>query len=328
MGRWLVCLLLGGITLLLTGCSATKSTELTVVAFSSPALALQQIIPQFEREWQQKTGQTVRIYQSYGASGTQTRALIDGLPGDVAYLAIPIDVYNLQKAGLVKPGWEQKFPHNSTVTRSVVALAVRPNNPQNITDWGDLTRPGVKVITANPKTSGVARWNFLSLLAVSNSLDYVAQVYRNTPILPKNAREATDIFTKRKQGDVLLNYEHELVLARLMGQKVDFLVPPVNFAIEHPVVVIDRNVDRHGNRAVAEAFVRYLYSPPAQRELAKIGFRPTNPAVSKEFQSQFAPIAKLLTIRDLGGWERAQTEFFQDGGTFNRILQSLSSSPN
>ncbi len=322
MGRWLLGLLLWAS--ILTSCSGPKTLELTIVSFSSPALALKQIIPQFEQEWQRTTGQRVHIYQSYGASGTQTRALIDGLPGDVAYLAIPIDTYNLQKAGLVKPGWETKFPHNSSVTRSVVALAVRPQNPKGIKDWADLARPGVKVITANPKTSGVAKWNFLSLLAVSNSLDYVAQVYKNAPILPRTAREATDIFTKRQQGDVLLNYEHELILAQQRGQKMDFFVPPVNFAIEQPVVVIDRNVDRHGNRAVAEAFVRYLYSPTAQREFAKIGFRPVDPAVSQEFQSQFAPTHRLFTVQDLGGWTKAQSEFFQEGGTFDRILQSLS----
>jgi len=323
-GQWLLVCLVGMGAIV--GCQGRQPLGVNLVAFAGPALALQQIIPQFERDWLAKTGQTVRFNQSYGVSGTQTRAIVDGLPADIAFLAIPLDAYRLQAAGLVQPGWEGRFPHGSNVTHSVLVLAGRAGTP--IGAWQDLAKPGVKVITANPKTSGVARWNFLGLWAAvvgqggtpQQATAFVTQVYRNVPILPKNAREATGIFLKRRQGDVLINYENELILAAQQGQGQRYVVPSPNLQIDNPIVVIDRNVDRRGTRQVAEAFIRYLYTEPAQREFAKVGFRSLLPTIQQEFREQFPPIDRLLTIEDLGGWERVQREFFAEGALLDRIL--------
>lgn len=328
-GQWFIGAIL--CSLVIVSCNRTQPLEVNLVAFAAPALALKQIIPKFEQYWQLETGQTVRFNQSYGASGSQTRAIIDGLPADIAFLAIPIDTYRLQQEGLVNPGWEDRFPDRSTLTRSVIVFALRSGNPQNIKSWQDLAKPGIKIITANPKTSGVARWNFLGLwgamIAKGESpqkiKDYITQVYRNVLILPKNAREATDIFTKRRQGDVLLNYENEMILAAQQGQKELFVVPSPNLAIENPIVVVDRNVDRRGTRKVAEAFIRYLYEEESQREFAKVGFRSSLPSINKEFSTQFPDINLLLNVQDLGGWEEVQREFFGEGAFFDRVLSVI-----
>ncbi len=327
-GQWLLGALL---FLVIVSCNANQALEVNLVAFASPALALKQIIPKFEEYWLAETGQTVRFNQSYGASGTQTRAIIDGLPADIAFLAIPIDTYRLEKEGLVNPGWEERFPDRSCPTRSVLVVAHRSDNPQQIKSWEDLAKPGIKIITANPKTSGVARWNFLGLWSVmiakgespEKTKDYVTQVFRNVLIMPKNAREATDIFTKRRQGDVLLNYENEMILAAQQGEKERFIVPSPNLAIENPIVIIDRNVDGRGTRKVAEAFIRYLYQEESQREFAKVGFRSSLSSIEKEFAHQFPKINQLLTVEDLGGWEKVQKEFFAEGAIFDRVLAVL-----
>ncbi|PLS69042.1 MAG: sulfate ABC transporter substrate-binding protein [Cyanobacteria bacterium M5B4] len=326
-GRGLLAALL--CSLVIVACNGrTQTVEVNLVAFAAPALALQKIIPKFEQDWLAETGQAVRFNQSYGASGSQTRAIIDGLEADIAYLGIPIDTYRLQQEGLVESGWEERFP---SVTRSVIVFAVRPGNPKNIRTWADLAKPGVEVITANPKTSGVARWNFLGLWGAvmatgaspEQALDYVSRVYSNVLILPKNAREATDIFIKRRQGDVLLNYENELILAQQQGQEGTFIIPSPNLVIDNPIAVIDKNVDRRGTRKVAEAFIRYLYSEESQREFAKVGFRSHLPQIQQEFAQQFPPIDRLLTIKDFGGWGQVQQEFFSEGAVFDRVLSAI-----
>ena len=305
-----------------------KKVEITLATYAVTKAAYSKIIPQFVAKWKREKGQDVVIRESYGGSGSQTRAVIDGLPADVVALALALDTKKIEQAGLIKPGWEKEAPNNSIVTRSVVALETRPGNPKKIKTWTDLTKPGVKIVTANPKTSGGARWNFLALWGAvvrnggneSQALKFVTDVFKNVVVLPKDARESSDAFYKKGQGDVLLNYENEVILAAQQGKTdISYEVPPVNISIEGPVAVVDKNVDKHGNREVSEAFVKFLFTPAAQREFAKVGFRPVDPTVSKEVKNKFPYIARLYTVADIGGWGAVQKKFFADGAIFDKI---------
>jgi sulfate/thiosulfate transport system substrate-binding protein len=305
---------------------AGNNSQITLVSYAVTKAAYEKIIPLFVADWKQKTGETVTFKTSYAGSGTQTRAIIDGLPADVVNLALAGDVKKIEKAGLIKAGWEKEVPNSGIVTRSVVALETRDGNPKQIKTWSDLAKPGIGIVTANPKTSGVAKWNFAALWGFvaqnggseAQASQFVSAVYKNAVVLAKDAREASDIFYKKGQGDVLLNYENEVILAAKQGKTAPaYTVPSVNIAIETPVAVIDKNVDKHGNRKVAEAFVKFLFTPPAQREFAKTGFRPVNSTVAAEFN--FPKIAKLFTIGSLGGWDAVDRKFFADGGVFDKI---------
>jgi sulfate transport system substrate-binding protein len=210
-------------------------------------------------------------------------------------------------------------------------LATRTGNPKNIKIWADLAKPNIKVITANPKTSGVARWNFLALWGSvseaggteAQAKEYVTNVFRNVPVLPRDAREATDVFLKQRQGDVLLNYENELLLAAAEGKGSTFALPPLNISIDTPVAVVDKYVDKRGTRKVAEAFAKYLFTPEAQREFAKTGFRPVNAQVAKEFASKYRKIDKLYTVNEFGGWNAVNSKFFGDGAIFDQIQRAI-----
>lgn len=310
--------------------NAQKPLEVTLVSYAVTQGAYSKIIPQFTADWKKKTGQNVVFRQSYGGSGSQTRAVIDGLEADIVALALAGDTKKIEQAGLIKAGWEKEAPNNAIVTKSVVAFITRPGKPQ-IKLWSKLADPKIKVITANPKTSGGAKWNFLGLWASvafkggteAQAKTFVDKVYNSVPVLPKDARESTDVFIKQGQGDVLLNYENEAILARQKGAKDPYFVPTdVNISIDNPIAVVDKNVDKHGTRKVAEAFVAYTFTPPAQREYAKVGFRPTNAQVSKEVAKQFPKINKLVTVNDFGGWSKIDTKFFKDGGIFDQIMRS------
>jgi sulfate/thiosulfate-binding protein len=319
----------------IAGCSPSEKSEntveLTLVSYMVTHAAYQHIIPQFAEQWQRDRGQTVVVRESYGASGNQTRTVLHGLEADVVALALALDIRQIEKAGLIDPGWEQEAPNGAIVTRSVPALAVREGNPQQIKTWADLAKTGVTVLTPNPKTSGVARWNFLALWgsvtetggSPEEALQFTRNVFANAPALPKDAREATDIFFRDHRADVLINYENELILAQLNDRPIAYFVPEVNLAIEHAVAVVDRNVEAHGNREVAEAFVRYLFTPEAQREFAKVGFRPVDPTVAAEFADRYPPVKNLYTIEDLGGWDALQAQFFDEGGIFDRIEAAI-----
>ncbi|MEB3145889.1 MAG: sulfate ABC transporter substrate-binding protein [Cylindrospermopsis raciborskii 1523720] len=305
-----------------------KRVEITLVSYAVTKAAYNKIIPQFVARWKREKGQDVVIKESYGGSGSQTRAVIDGLQADVVGLALALDTKRIEKAGLINPGWEKEAPNNSIVTRSVVAIETRAGNPKGINTWKDLTKPGVKIVTANPKTSGGARWNFLALWGSvtrnggneKQALDFVQKVFKNVVVLPKDAREASDAFYKKNQGDVLLNYENELILAAQQGKAdTTYAVPPTNISIEGPVTVVDKIVDKRGTREVSEAFVEFLFTPQAQREFAKVGFRPVDPTVAKEVANKFPKIVKLYTVSNLGGWDAVQKQFFADGAIFDRI---------
>jgi sulfate/thiosulfate transport system substrate-binding protein len=333
----LVLMLLGAITSVgLTNCASNPNAEtgektvtLTLVSYAVTQSAYEKIIPQFVQEWEAKTGQKVVFQQSYGGSGSQTRAVIDGLEADVVALALALDTQKIEKAGLIQPGWEQELPNESIVHRSVAAI-VKRDDQVKVNSWADLAKPDIKVITANPKTSGGARWNFLgmwgSITQAGGSEEqaekYVSTILKNSPVLPKDAREATDVFYKQGQGNVLINYENEVILAKQKGQSLPYFVPTdYNISIDNPVAIVDSNVDKHGTREVAEAFTKFLFTPAAQREFAKVGFRSVDSTVEQEFASQFPPIKKLFTVADLGGWSQIQSKFFEDGALFDKMIQ-------
>jgi sulfate transport system substrate-binding protein len=235
----------------------------------------------------------------------------------------------LEQAGLIDAGWEQEFPNDSIITNSAVAFLTRPGNPKQIAGWRDLAKPNVTVVTANPKTSGGARWNFLGLWGsitqsggtAQQAEAYVTSVYRNVDNLPKDAREASDVFLKRDQGDVLLNYENEAILATKTGNLKDpFVVPELNIRIEGPVAVIDKNVDRKGTRKAAEALAAYLFSDKAQAIFAEEGFRPTSPTIWARVKDRFAPVKQFFSVKDFGGWGKVNQEFFGDGGIWDRLF--------
>jgi sulfate/thiosulfate transport system substrate-binding protein len=310
-----------------------KPVELSLVSFAVTRAAYTEIIPQFQEKWQREHNQEVRFRHSFAGSSTQTRAVINGLPTDVVHLALALDTNRIQQAGLIQPGWEKRVPNNGIVTRTVAAIVTRAGNPKQIFSWSDLAKPGVSAITADPKTSGIARWNFLAFWGAvtqtggteAQALDFVTKVFQNVRVLAKDAREATDIFLRQNQGDVLINYENELTLAAQEGLAKDVvsIVPKVNISIDNAIAVVDKYVDRRGTREVAEAFVKFLYTPESQRAFAKVGFRPFDPGVAQEFSKKFPPVKKLFTVEAFGGWNAVQEKFFKDGGVFDRIQANL-----
>jgi sulfate/thiosulfate-binding protein len=311
--------------------SSGNVVELTLVSNAVTEAAYREIMPLFAADWEQKHQQRVVFNQSYGGSGTQARAVMEGLPADIVDLALALDVEKIEAAGLIEPGWEDRVPNGAIAHRSVAALVTRNGNPKSVSTWADLAQDDLSVITANPRTSGGARWNFLAIWGSVTqtggdqkaALDYTTQVFKNTPILPRDAREATDAFFQQGQGDVLINYENEIILAKLNGQDIPYLVPDVNISIDNPVAVIDVNVDRHGTRELAEAFLQFLFTPAAQREFARFGFRSVDETIQAEFSDQYPAVNTLFTIKDLGGWDIVQQKFFDDGAVFDQIQADI-----
>jgi sulfate/thiosulfate transport system substrate-binding protein len=326
----LITLSLGLISAGITACSpagANTPVELTLVSFAVTRAAYEKIIPQFEAKWLQEHGQAVSFSRSYGGSGSQARAVMDGLQADVVALALALDIDKIQKAGLIQKGWETRSPNNGIVHKSVAVLVTHEGNPKNITTWADLAKEGVQVVTANPKTSGGARWNFLALWGAltqtgqdeAAAVKFTTQVFKNAPVLPRDAREATDVFFNQGQGDVLINYENEVLLAKQNGKNLPYSVPDVNISVDSPVTIVDTVVDKRKTREIAEAFVQYLHTPEAQREFAAAGFRPVNQTIAAEYASQYPPIKTLFTVQDLGGWDAVQKKFFADDALFDKI---------
>jgi len=314
------------------GEEAKAPASLTLVSYAVTRDAFEKIIPGFAEEWKAKTGQDVTFEQSYGGSGSQTRAVIDGLEADIVALALSSDVQSIESAGLIEPGWEQRVPNNGIVTNSVIAFVTRESDNIKVEKWADLANPEVRVITANPKTSGGARWNFLGLWGSvtktggteEQAFEYAGKVLANAPVLPKDAREATDVFYQQGQGNVLLNYENEVLLAKQKGQDQPYIIPQdFNVSISGPVAVVDATVDKKGTREVADAFVQYLFTPEAQQIFAETGFRPVNEEVLAKFSDQFPKVENLATIEDFGGWKEAQATFFGDGGIFDQVITKV-----
>lgn len=334
--RWVSLFLVGvSVSIAIASCTSiatdTDQVELMLVSYAATRDAYREIIPQFAQKWQQEHNQEVAFYESYGPSGAQTRSVIEGLEADVVALALGLDIEKIEEIGLIEPGWEKEVPNGAIAYQSVVVLATRPGNPKEIKRWEDLAKADLEVITANPKTSGGARWNFLALWgsvtetggSEEEALEYTRAVFQNAPILPRDSREASAVFLKQSQGDVLINYENEAILAQQYGQKMSYTVPDANISVDSPVAVVDQNVDKHGNREVAEAFVEYLFTPEAQREFAKVGFRSVVPTVAKETADQYPPIKTLFTIEDFASWDEVQKRFFADGAIFDQIQTGI-----
>ncbi|MET0373160.1 MAG: sulfate ABC transporter substrate-binding protein [Rhizorhabdus sp.] len=285
----------------------------------------------FARSWKAQTGQDVSVRQSHGGSGKQARSVIDGLPADVLTLALAYDIDEVSSKGKLLPAnWQARLPNNSAPYYSTIVFLVRKGNPKAIKDWDDLVKPGVKVITPNPKTSGGARWNYLAGWGYAQkkygttaaARDYLVKLFRNVPVLDSGARGSTTTFVQRGQGDVLLAWENEAFLAvnQLGKGKFDIVVPSVSILAEPPVAIVDANVDKKGTRKAAEAYLRFLYTPAAQQIIGKNYYRPRNPQVAAQFKAQF-PNVSLFTIKNFGGWNKAQAAHFNDGALFDQILE-------
>lgn len=283
----------------------------------------------FSAYWEKEKGQKVTIKQSHGGSGKQGRAVIDGLKADVVTLALGYDIDAIQKKGLIKEGWQSKFEKNSSPYTSTIVFLVRKGNPKGIKDWNDLIKGDVKVITPNPKTSGGARWNYLAAwgYALHNSnndqnkaKEFVQQLFQHVPVLDTGARGATTTFVEREIGDVLIAWENEALLSmkELGPGKLDIVYPSESILAEPPVAVVDTNVDKKGTREVAEAYLKYLYSEEGQKIAAENFYRPTLDSVKEKYKDNFKDI-KLFSIDEFGGWAKAQTEHFSDGGVFDKI---------
>jgi sulfate transport system substrate-binding protein len=286
----------------------------------------------FAEHWAKTAGQKVTIQQSHGGSGRQARSVIDGLPADVVTLALAYDIDAIaEKSKRLPTGWQKKLPNSSSPYTSTIVLLVKKGNPKNIRDWDDLVRPGVQVITPNPKTSGGARWNYLAAWAYAKkknggndeaAKEFVRKLFANVPVLDTAARGATMTFVQRGIGDVLLAWENEAFLARdkLGKDKVEIVMPSVSILAEPPVAVVERNATKRGTAKAATAYLEYLYSPEAQELIAKNYYRPTLPAVAEKHANVF-PKLELVTIQDFGGWKAAQAKHFDDGGIFDQIIR-------
>jgi sulfate transport system substrate-binding protein len=287
----------------------------------------------FAKYWQEKTGDTVTIKQSHGGSGKQARSVIDGLSADVVTLALSYDIDEISAKGrLIPKEWQKRLPHNSSPYTSTIVFLVRKGNPKKIKDWDDLVKPGVSVITPNPKTSGGARWNYLAAWAYAlkqnnnsdaKAKEFLTKLFKNVPVLDTGARGATTTFVERGIGDVLLAWENEAFLAQkeLGPDKFEIVVPSLSILAEPPVTVVDKVVDKRKTRAVATAYLEYLYTEEGQEIAAKNYYRPTLQSVAAKYE-KFFPKVNLIKVDDVfGGWQKAQRTHFADGGTFDEIYQ-------
>jgi len=286
----------------------------------------------FAAYWKGKTGQDVSIRQSHGGSGAQARSIIDGLEADVATLALAGDIDGLAARGLVKPDWQKRLPKNSAPYNSTIVFLVKKGNPKGIKDWDDLARPGVQVITPNPKTSGGARWNYLAAWEFGKrkfgsdekARDFVGSIYKNVPVLDTGARGSTITFSQRGVGDVLIAWENEahLVLKEFGAEKFDIVAPSASILAEPTVAVVDKVVDKKGTRAVAEEYLKYLYSDEGQDIAGRNFYRPTSDKAKAKYESQFPKITLFTVDEAFGGWAKADKAHFADGGSFDQIYTS------
>jgi sulfate transport system substrate-binding protein len=313
--------------------AAQAQTQLLNVSYDPTREFYQAYNAQFAKQWKAQTGETITFQQSHGGSGKQARSVIDGLQADVVTLALAYDIDVLHdKAKLLSADWQKRLPHNASPYTSTIVFLVRKGNPKRITNWPDLARSGIEVVTPNPKTSGGARWNYLAAWAYAasqsgstpaSSRDFVKRIYANTRVLDSGARGSLSTFTQRGIGDVLISWENEahLAIKEFGADRFEIVVPSLSILAEPPVAVVDQVVDKRGTRKQAEAYLRGLYSPEAQRLAGQHFFRPRDPQVAAQFARQFAAV-KLVTVDGLfGGWREAQKVHFDDGGVFDQIVQ-------
>jgi sulfate/thiosulfate transport system substrate-binding protein len=332
MKKLLIALLLAGVTVF-----SARANDITLlnVSYDPTREFYQEINGIFEKDWKAKTGDNLTVKQSHGGSGKQARSVIDGLEADVVTLALAYDIDALhEKGNLVPKDWQKRLPHNSSPYTSTIVFLVKRGNPKKIKDWDDLVKPRVAIITPNPKTSGGARWNYLAAYGYAlkkNNGDevqarkFIEQIFRNVPILDAGARGATTTFIQRNIGDVLVGWENEALLAQkeLGHGKFEVVYPSVSILAEPPVCMVDQVAGKRGTRKVAESYLEFLYSEPAQEIAAKHYFRPRSEAVLKKHETTF-PKLNLFTIDEaFGGWQKAQKIHFNEGGVFDHISKSL-----
>jgi sulfate transport system substrate-binding protein len=330
-------ILLAIVTVLgLGGCQARPGDlELVNVSYDPTRELYQDINQAFVAKYEKDTGLKLRITQSHGGSGSQARAVIDGLQADVVTLALAGDIEAIEKRGLIHADWQARLPHNSAPYTSTIVFVVRKGNPKGIKDWPDLVRAGVSVITPNPKTSGGARWNFLAAWGFitvhqhqseAAAKEFVQKLYGNVAKLDTGARGSTDTFLRRKLGDVLIAWENEALLAQKESgnESIEIVYPSASVLAEPPVAVVDKYADARGTRAAAEAYLQFLYTDEAQDIVGKNGYRPSNPAFQQKYVERLPPL-KLYSIKEVAGsWSEAQAKLFNDGGVFDQIYQAKS----
>ena len=326
-----------GIMLSLAGplsvAQAAPAQQILNVSYDPTRELYEQINTAFARKWAQGGNGAVTIRQSHGGSGKQSRSVIDGLPADVVTLALAYDIDAIaQRAKLLPADWQSRLPNNSTPYYSTIVLLVRKGNPKGIKDWDDLVKPGVKVITPNPKTSGGARWNYLAAYGFAKrkygsdqaARDYLTKLFRNVPVLDSGARGATTTFVQRGQGDVLIAWENEAQLAveQLGKGQFEIVTPSVSILAEPPVALVDKNVDKKGTRKVAQAYLNFLYTPEAQDIIARNYYRPRNPDVAAKYAAKFPKLPLFSIDKNFGGWANAQKVHFNNGGLFDQIFEA------
>jgi sulfate/thiosulfate-binding protein len=316
----------------------TESDEITLTlgAYTVPKEAYEkEIIPTFQKYWLDKTGQSVKFEESYIASGAQSRAIEGGFEADIAALSLEMDVERLRTAGLITHNWKER-PHNGFVTRSVVIIAFRENNPKNIRDWSDLARPDINVLYPNPKTSGGAMWDVLAIYGAGLKLSeqetgmpdpeaaaqLLKSIQRNVKVMDKSGRASVTTF-ENGIGDAIVTYENEILLRGIQGREFPYVIPEATILIENPIAVIDRNVDKHQNRDVAEAFVEFTHSPRSQRAFARYGFRLVDQNVAAEFSQSFPQPKYIFDIGYFGGWEVVFETIFGPEGVWTKIIEEL-----
>jgi sulfate/thiosulfate transport system substrate-binding protein len=329
---WIVTAVLAATPAMAVEAKPASSVEILNVSYDPTRELYDRINGAFAKRWKDKTGQTVTVKQSHGGSGKQARAVLDGLEADVVTLALAYDVDAVAKAGLLATEWQKKLPDNATPYTSTIVFLVRKGNPKRLKDWNDLVKPGVQVITPNPKTSGGARWNYLAAWAhglkkfdgdEASTKEFVKALYKNVPVLDSGARGSTTTFVERGIGDVLLAWENEAFLAveQLGKGKFEIVVPSRSILAEPPVAVVDRVVDRRGTRAVSQAYLEFLYSEEAQEIAALNSYRPRSARVAARYTAKFPKLDLVTVDQVFGGWQKAQAKHFADGGVFDQIYQ-------
>ena len=332
---WLAALLAAtvAVALPISAAQAQSGGELLNVSYDPTRELYRAVNEKFVAAYKKETGAALTVRQSHGGSGKQARSVIDGLEADVVTLALAYDIDAIADRGLIAQDWQARLPDNSSPYTSTIVFLVRKGNPKQIKDWDDLVKDGIEVITPNPKTSGGARWNYLAAWAyeldrsggdAARAKEFVRQLYQHVPVLDTGARGSTTTFVERGQGDVLLAWENEAFLAlnELGSDKFDIVVPSLSILAEPPVTVVDRNVDKKGTRELAEAYLKFLYTPEAQEIIAQNYYRPINRDVAAKYRDKF-PDLKLVKLGDVfGTWREAQKAHFSDGGTFDQIFQA------
>lgn len=317
------------------GKSSGEQVKLILGAYTTPREAYRELIPIFQKQWKEETGQEVIFEESYLGSGAQSRAIVEGFEADVAALSLEADINRIQQAGLITHDWKSGL-YKGMVSNSIVTFAVRPGNPQGIQDWADLAQPGLEILTPNPKTSGGAMWNILALYGAAKrgfvegvpaeddaaAQEFLLSVLKNVTVMDKGARESITNFEKGV-GDLAITYENEVLVGQQSGQTYELVIPRSTILIENPVAVIDAYVDKHGTREAAEAFVEFLSTREAQEVFARYGLRSVDPEVAQATADQYPDVEDLFTIEYFGGWEKATPEFFGENGVYVQTVSKV-----